>query len=261
MEGLGITCGQLRREVGRYLGFDRNPANWNANETQDVWDVIDSGLRQFYRPPRIEGEVMSHQWSFLRPQLTIQIEADKDDYELPEDFAGLIDKLYYVSDDSAICPIQIVNEGRILQLRQATLYNTNHSDPRYAAITPLKSDSIHQQRYRLMIWPRPDASRTLRANYYARQSAMRDDNAVPLGASEHAQAILASCLAAAESHLDDDPGGRKWQEFMVQVKASMDFDRRVNAASLGYNGDKSSSYEEPGYIRSSRLTIYEKYPE
>ena len=59
--GLGLNRGQLRREVGRYLGFDRNPASWNTDETQDVDDIIDAGLRQFDRAPLMTGELMCDQ--------------------------------------------------------------------------------------------------------------------------------------------------------------------------------------------------------
>lgn len=264
MTSLGITCGQIRREVGRHLGFDRNPANWNANEIQDVWDLMDAGLRQFYRPPRLPGEHMAHQWAFLLPQMSLVLQPDTEDYLLPDDFAGISGSIYFVRDDTSTCPITVVNEARILQLRQSNWYENSSETPKIAAITPQPGDGINQQRYQLQIWPRPDEAYTLRFKYFARQQPMRSDDSVPLGGSEHAETIRLSCLAAAEAYLDDEPGGRYYQMFLEQLRASVDFDRRATSpGNIGYNGDRSigSSMTEPGYIRSSRLTTYEKYPE
>lgn len=195
--------------------------------------------------------------------MTLPLQVDVEDYLLPDDFAGLAGLLYFVRDDTSTCPIQVVNEARILQLRQSNWYENTSETPKIAAITPQPGDGINQQRYQLQLWPRPDEAYTLRFNYYARQPPMRNDESVPLGGSEHAETIRLSCLAAAEAYLDDEPGGRYWGMFLEQLRASVDYDRRVTSPrNLGYNDDRSagSGMSEPGYIRSTRLTTYDKYP-
>ena len=50
---------------------------WSQEEDDDVGACIDSGLRQFYYPPPLQGEGnVSHNWSFLEPEFTFTIFAD-----------------------------------------------------------------------------------------------------------------------------------------------------------------------------------------
>jgi len=260
---LGMNVGALRREVGRYLGFDRDPANWGTNETQDVWDIIDSGLRQFYRPPRLEGEVISYQWSFLKPFFSINLVPDQEDYDMPSDFAGLDGSLYYQFNDYSTSTIQIVNEAFILGLRQSTWYETTQETPKYAAFTPLQVNGIQQQVQRMLVWPKPDAAYTIKGKYYVRQRTLRDDTEIPSGGPDHAETIKCSCLAAAEAHLNDEAGGPQYQLFIRQLQSSVDFDRRATSPmNVGYNRDRESfNDQDQGYIRSTRLTRYDKFPE
>jgi hypothetical protein len=256
---LSITYDSLRKDIGRYLGFDRDPSNWNEDEDDDVQSVLDAGLRQFYRPPRIAGDRYSHQWSFLKPIGTITLTESVGDYDMPTDFADLDGDLYYHESELAPRRIRQVNEGRILELRQRDWYTATATYPQEAAIVPKKSDGTADQLYQLWIWPLPSQAFVLKFRYTARQQALSCDNEVPLGGSEHAEAIRASCLASAESFLDDERG-TKWQEFMDQLQSSVDFDRRANSPStLGYNGDNSDRRVDP-YLRSPNITVYEKFP-
>lgn len=262
-EYLDINCGSLRREIGRFLGFDRDPANWGTNEAQDVWDILDSGLRQFYRPPRLPGERMSYQWKFLRPIGTITVESGIDDYDLPEDFAGIDGLLYFSQADVVTASsVRIVNHSMLLQRRQAYWYTNSTWEPQLAAIVPKSSQGVQQQSYQLMIWPKPDETYTLKFRYYARQRPMRNDWEVPLGAEEHAETILLSCLAAAEIHLDDEEGPR-YRKFIERLMASMDWDRRIGSPKhLGKNLDFSAgNFRDSGEIRAiGGLVTLEAYP-
>lgn len=66
----------LLRQIGREINASRNAADWSSTTTQDVADVIASGLRQTYWPPTLPGETTPHEWSFLQPKLgTLAIHA------------------------------------------------------------------------------------------------------------------------------------------------------------------------------------------
>ena len=256
---LQVTRDTLRKDVARYLGYDRDSENWSESEAEDVDAVISIGLRQFYRPTRLPGEKYSHQWSFLRPLGQMLLVAEVGDYAMPEDFADLDGDLFYVSQDYAPRRVRQVNEGRILELRQRDWYTTTSSYPQEAAILPLLGDGTTEQRYQLKIWPLPDSAYTLTFRYYARQMDLTCETSVPLGGREHAETIRASCLAAAESFLDD-ARGVKYEDYLVQLQGSVDFDRRANTPStIGYNGDDSDRKYDP-YVRVPRLIIYDKYP-
>ena len=55
---LSVDYTVLRRTIGRYLGWDRNPTAWATDETADGDDIIEAALRQFYT---------AYDWSFMYP--------------------------------------------------------------------------------------------------------------------------------------------------------------------------------------------------
>jgi hypothetical protein len=65
---LSVTYHELLRELGRFLGWGRNPGRWKEDDKSDAEDCIKSGLRQFYIPLPVDGK--SHRWSFLDPLQT-----------------------------------------------------------------------------------------------------------------------------------------------------------------------------------------------
>jgi hypothetical protein len=65
---LSVTYHELLRELGRFLGWGRNPGRWKEDDKSDAEDCIKSGLRQFYIPLPLDGK--SHRWSFLDPLQT-----------------------------------------------------------------------------------------------------------------------------------------------------------------------------------------------
>jgi hypothetical protein len=233
----GITFGVLRREIGREAGFDRDPVNWTAEQTVDVWDLLRNAVNQVHRPPRLPGEIAAYQWSFLRPMLTVQLRAGVEDYDLPKDFAYLDGRLYFIAQDRAVVELQRVNEGRILERRQRTWSNSPQYYPQLFAICIKESTRVTEQIYELKIWPRPDADYTVRGRYHARIAFVPDDAMVPLGGQEHAELFRASCMDLVEQMLDDDRG-RRHDQFLEQLAASIDFDRKASTpATMGYNWD------------------------
>tara|TARA_R100000808_G_scaffold8308_2_gene23658 strand:+ start:3113 stop:4342 length:1230 start_codon:yes stop_codon:yes gene_type:complete len=70
---LGLTNGDLQKEVNEYL-FGGTGVPAAASDAEDVVNrVIASGLRQFYSPPPVSGYV--HDWSFLKPVTNSKLEA------------------------------------------------------------------------------------------------------------------------------------------------------------------------------------------
>jgi len=86
----------LKREIGGYLGFGYNPSAWDSEKSEKVESIIQSGLSQFYFPPPIpdkDGKAAPHRWSFLAPVAEIELVIDQSAYELPEDFAGILEDM------------------------------------------------------------------------------------------------------------------------------------------------------------------------
>jgi len=83
----------LKREVGGYLGLGYNPSAWDNETSAKVDSIVQSGLMQFYYPPPMkgeDGEMRPHRWTFLSPVAELDIENGVRDYDLPEDFSGII---------------------------------------------------------------------------------------------------------------------------------------------------------------------------
>jgi hypothetical protein len=49
---------------------------WSDEEEADIDSVLESGLRQFYYPPLLEGEQVPWNWTFLEPEFTFSIFPD-----------------------------------------------------------------------------------------------------------------------------------------------------------------------------------------
>jgi len=61
----------LQKAVAHHLGLGIDSAKWSADQTAIIAMIIKRGLRQFYHPPRIYPDEPSHQWSFLKPTVTL----------------------------------------------------------------------------------------------------------------------------------------------------------------------------------------------
>ena len=70
---LKLNFTEIMTEVGRYLGYDRDPDNWSSDQDDDVVAIVKRGLRNFYFPQRVNPNEAAHRWSFLRPQATLTI--------------------------------------------------------------------------------------------------------------------------------------------------------------------------------------------
>lgn len=250
---LELRRDDLLRHIGRELGWGRDPGGWQEREQTDGEDVLNAALRQFYSPHVLPGEKCQHEWSFLTPWATITTSANVDTYQLPEDFAGLTDVITFLSENSGPCPIHIVSDAKIRRLQQGIQSITGYPD--CACITPETSDGQRSQRWKITFYPTPDGEYPLRMRYRSNPYAIIDSAPYPLGGQPSSDALLASVLAAAESHLNDAQGIR-YVEYLQKLQAAIYSDRSRNVSSLGYCGDPSMfNYETPPYQPVTRLYL------
>lgn len=235
---LSIGRPKLMKEVGFYLGYDRTTSNWTADETDIVDCIIASGLRQFYHPPILPGERLSHHWRFLEPTTTIDTVASTDSYTLPAEFGGLSGPITFITADNRWSTLTERDENFIRQARMRDQNNIT-SYPLNFAIRPYDSDGSDGQRWELMLWPKPDKVYTLQYRYHAYQSALTADNPWPLGGEAHGETILQSCLQIAEQRLENSSGVHR-DKFMERLAASVWHDRlQTSPDNVGYNRDYS----------------------
>jgi hypothetical protein len=250
---LSIKYADLLAEVGRYLGYGRDTAQWSGDERADVDTAIDSGLRQFYVPPPLPndrlGSFIGHQWSFLRPVDILVTAVGTSAYDMPDDFGGLQGGFTFNAGSDRKTTVVTVGEGQIRALQQQS---SRTGPPTFAAIRPKASDGSIGTRYEVVFWPTPDAVYTLLYRKVALALRLSDAYPYPLGGMEHGETIMAACLAAAEKRMTNTKGVH-WDTFIERLNASVAKDRDVSTPDfMGYNGNHDNSENSSG--RASKVT-------
>lgn len=230
-----LQYSDIQSEVGFYLGWTRTSSNWTSDQSATINAVIASGERQFYVPPILPGERHIHEWSFLKPVMTITTVSGQGDYGLPHDFGGIEGCLTY-NANQGYRELRIIGEGEIRKFRQRT---ATSGYPRFAAVRPYRAEGTTSQRYELMLWPEPDGAYDLTFKYNVLTDSMSSSRTYPFGEAVHGECLLESCLAVAEQRVNDQRGVH-WEMFMQRLAASIFYDRQTNRQEFfGYNGDSS----------------------
>jgi len=241
--GLSLGHPDIGRQVARYLGFD--PTNWasNAVHSSIVDDIIQSGLRQFYRPPPLPGEKRAHNWWFLQPKTTLATVANDYDYDLPDDFAYIVTDFTYSTSYVGNGLIRKVGEQHIRKLREG---NTLVGKPQYFAIRPKTTAGTTGQRFEVLFYPAPDAVYTLEYRYAILLGKITAAAPYPYGGEMHGETILQSCLAIAEERQNDGVSGDMHRKkFFERLAASIALDQNQQPDFHGYNGDGSLGGRSP----------------
>lgn len=247
----------IRREIGRELGLSRDPTTWSANTVSDVDDIIQSGYRKALFPPILPGERTSHQWNFLNPIGTMQLQSGVDDYLMPYDFAGLIgDFTFFGDNNSLVSSVAFVSESEIRKMRSHDKGTQLAQYPRYVAIRQDRQSGMTQQTQWAMFWPTPDAMYTVQYQYYTNPGKLDANNPTPPGGSDQVELFRSAILSEVELFLEDMQGVR-YSNFLNQLQAAVSRDRTTSApARLGYNGNGECYDTDFHGVR----VYYEKYP-
>ncbi len=229
---LSLDYTMLISIIGRYLGYGSDSTQWTTEMLAEIHDVLDSGMRQFYNPPPLPGQANAHVWSFLQPVETLEIESEVSDYDLPDNYGGMISKFSY-GPSGGFFKITIVGEYDIRRLRQTQALS---GMPQKAAVVPVIEEAS-PTRYQVQFWPTPDSDYTLYYRYQVLQDALRTNNPYPLGGAIHAETIKQSCLAIAEQQKNEERGVQT-QLFYDHLARSIDIDLKNSTPDyLGYNSN------------------------
>lgn len=220
---LSIQYSELQREVARFAGWDRTPANWATDNTTDFGDILKAGLRQFYYPPALEPGQPRHEWSFLRPVGSISAVNGTYAYDLADAFAGVI-------IDDSVAFASGTNQYRLAKISESELRAlkskaTATGVPQYYAVRAKSHAPTTGLRYEMLLYPTPGASYTIEFRYVAAPDTIDSTNKYPLGGAIHSETILESVLACAEKILDDDAEGAHAKRFMQCLAASIRADK------------------------------------
>ena len=241
--GLALGYPEIRRALGRFLGYGSDPDDWTATQVQEVADHIASGLRRFYS---------AYNWSFLSPVYSITTVIDQADYDLPYNFLTILDRITFAPTNAAWWSVPVVPDAQIRRLR---MEDNSSNTPRMASVIPVASDGTTGMRHTLSLYPTPNAVVALSFRMLVQPDSIDATHPYPLGGTQHAESILESCLAAAESTMDDvaDVHDQRAKELLAQ---SIRTDRALSPVqSLGYNGDASTEFDSRMQDRRRRVIL------
>ncbi|MFA5766839.1 MAG: hypothetical protein WC919_02870 [Candidatus Paceibacterota bacterium] len=230
---LSLGFGDLQSAVGFFLNYGSTVASFTADQLAEVNRIVQSGVRRVYYPTAVAAQIVGYEWSWLRPSTTLAITAGTWEYNLPDNFGRMIGRFHFpvstYRDD-----IQIVPEGKILDLR-------SHADvtdyPTSAAIRYLSSTGSTGQRQEVIFYPTPSVSLSLSYAYEAYSGALSDSYPYPLGGMQLSELYLESCLAVAESRINDTIGPHTMQ-YQTLLMDAIARDRKRGAQMYGHMGNR-----------------------
>lgn len=215
---LRLTYDVLRREVGRFLGFGRDYAQWSSDDTADVADIISSGLRAFYWPSVGDSR---YTWSFLKRSATITTASGTRVYDLPVDFSGSLNDFTYDPDAGTLRLAKAEEQ----EIRSLHAFGSISGKPQYFAVRAKDGELNTETQYEVLLWPVPDGTYTLSYRYAIEPPTLNEQNIYPLGNAAHSECILEACLAAAEKTMTpESTSGFHQQRFAECLAASVKLD-------------------------------------
>lgn len=230
---LSIGRPELLAEIGDFVGKSRDSTDWSTTDSNRIAEAIESGSRRFYYPDPLPGEEHTHVWSFLTPEATLSTVVDDYDYDLPDNFGGILGDEIHFPDDEGYTPIKIKSVGHVMRLRQHDSDGTPHT----AAIRPKTSTGTTGQRWELLLYPTPDEVLVLQYHYTINPEALSAGGPYPLGGPGHAETLMACCKWAADEIFNN--GALGWEEKALRkIVASVQQDRTRHAPDyFGLLGD------------------------
>lgn len=255
---LQIDFHYLRRQVSKFLHGSYHHGTVDDEQYQEVLEVIDAGIIQYYFPPVLPpeyalGAAYAHEWSFMRPVWALTTEADQRRYPLPPDWERPIGEICFVNTDSNFYrPISFCPASR---LRAVEFQDTFTSYPQCAATETEESTGVAPQTQLLVLHPTPDAKYELSIQYQAHARRPTADQPFLLGGQMHGHGILASVMAAAEFK-KNSAHGPLYQDFLQKLTSNVVRDQERGGALLGYNGNESCEFGGRSTIRRGGGLFY-----
>jgi hypothetical protein len=229
LNSLVVSYSDLVKAVKRFLGLTGTLA---AGPAEVVDAIIQSGTRQFYFPPAVQGVEPAFEWSFMKPSTTLDVVSGTRVYQLPNAFGRLSGNMFFDTSDSLRHSIVLVSEHRINTLIQQS---DETGAPAFASISAQQSMGQHGQLHSATFFPMPDKAYTLHFAYSAYTGKLSLSNQFPLGGPRFAELVLESCLAVAEQR-ENDERGLHTERFERLLVAAVAEDKRDGASHFGQMG-------------------------
>lgn len=227
---LAVSYNDLQRQVATFLGWDLEAAS--TYQKQQIDDIIQSGLRQFYYPPAMEGVDSNHKWTFLKLQGSVTLLPGVSEYQLPDGFGRIVGQITVEGDAGKTVPT--IPFGMMMNYLN---FHEYAGRPQYANVMAENAFGGKGQAKKLRIFPRPDKAYTI--TFAADSDTGKidpDKKPFPLGGHQFSELIIESCLAIAEQRINDERGNHT-AAFQSQLIAAIQRDYEQNASYYGAMGE------------------------
>lgn len=224
---LRVTYDEIRRHVGRFLGFGSSPDAFEASQSLAVEDTIRQGLRDVYFPS-INGA--PYEWSFLKRYTELQFSGGGT-FALPTSFVRLASQ---VTVPGLGYPLRQVSESA---LRSMAIDSSETGPPIYYALSA-DGDALQLgvTLYRMRLFPVPPADSGYAEFWYHTSPEIDLDEGGPLGGIDLAATIVECCLARAELAQNVESlgqgGGVHLARSQEMLRRSIEADRALQAETL-----------------------------
>lgn len=243
------TVSRLKGLIGLHMGYGQNAAAWDETALQMILEAMRQGLQRFYVPPPIAGRRVSHQWSFLMPKETINLQSGKYEYDLPSDYGGIEGFITYRAGGNVHYPdIEIKGEHHVRSLQQASIKANGR--PTVAGVRQKEGVQESGTKYEILFWPVPDDAYVLEYRYRVTPGY---DLSVIHGGDAHFQTVLEAMKAAADT-IQKRKQRPHDQLFMERLTASVLLDEQLDSPmNMGYNRDNSDRLRLDSYNGNRRF--------
>lgn len=193
-----LSYSDLYTKVSNFLGLTATGTAPTGTDLTTCKDLVDRGIRMFLYP--IDAKFGSpHYWSFLEQYWSFNTSNGRWKYALPVDFSDILESFAY-DDDEGLPPLQKRSGHQIKRYRAVS---DTSGWPEYFAIVPAKYDLEIGTTYELWLYPTPSQSYPLSTFYQIDPIKLSATGDLVVGGISACEAILESCLAAAEIQEED----------------------------------------------------------
>ena len=236
------TARFLSRLDPKQFNFGASAASLRHSDKEVIHQFVQQGEHEFYH-------ASGYDWLFLRPEYSLSLVADTEDYTADDDFGGILTpKLVYVPDDNTYACITKVTP-QVIRARRST--NTSLSSfPQLFAEEAKTTDGTGIQNYSIMVWPTPDAAYTVKGQYRVEPVYMSASRQYPYGGAAVQQVLLQAIKAVAEQDVTGRFGVQT-ERYRERLAEAIARESRTHGPSvLGYNGNGSGNHS--GLLRNGR---------
>jgi hypothetical protein len=168
------------------------------------------------------------------------------EYDLPDDFGGLLEPFTYRQDQSVWKELKRVNESMI---RSMETYPATTNPPEYFCITSVVPTASQESKARAIFAPQPVADATYYL-WYRYQVVPSMISVYAHGGAEFTETLLLSCIDKARARLKRDYSTHG--EFLESLASATALDLRKNKPKTHGMACYSDGYDYMGDLRSRR---------